>query len=195
MPLPDSRATNVVPLRKDGELPDATLVLEAREGENWAKEALFRRHVRRVMALSYRLMPEEDPEDLAHDVFIHALSRLKSLTNPAAFGGWLASVTVSLVKMRLRKKRWLRRIGMAKSEELDPDALVSKDAPEPVRVELFDLYRAAKRLPEEERVALILQRVEGLELEQIAEQMGLSLATVKRRIAKAEEQLQKGEQS
>jgi RNA polymerase sigma-70 factor (ECF subfamily) len=194
VPLPDSRATNVVPLHKDGELPDATLVLEAREGEGWAKEALFRRHVRRVMALSYRLMPEEDPEDLAHDVFVHALARLKSLSNPAAFGGWINSVTVSLVKMRLRKKRWLRRIGFAKSEELDPETLVSKDAPDTVRIEVLDLYRAAKRLPEEERVALILQRVEGLELDQIAEQMGLSLATVKRRIAKAELSLQKGEQ-
>jgi len=199
MPLPDSRATNVVPLRRDGELPDANLVLEARDGEGWAKEALFRRHVKRVMALSYRLMPEEDPEDLAHDVFVHALARLKSLTNPAAFGGWLCSVTVSLVKMRLRKKRWLRRIGMGRSEELDPETLVSKDAPDAVRLELFDVYRAAKKLSDEERVALILQRIEGLELSDIAQQMGLSVATVKRRVARAEEVLsaaqQQGEQS
>lgn len=186
MPLPDSRATNVVPLHRSGELPDATLVLEAREGQQWAREALFRRHVKRIMALAFRLMPEEDPEDLAHDVFVKALGSLDTLANPAAFGPWLSAVTVTLIKMKLRKKRWLRRIGMAKSEELDAESLMSRDAPEGVRIALGDLYKAAEKLGEEERIALLLQRIEGLELQQIAEQMHLSLATVKRRIARAE---------
>lgn len=186
MALPDSRAANVVPLHRGGEFPDATLVLEARAGEPWAKEALFRRHVKRVMALAYRLMPEEDPEDLAQEVFVKALTGLDSLTNPASFGPWLSSVTVSLVKMRLRKKRWLRRLGLGRGEEVDPDTLISRDAPESVRVALNDLYRAARRLPDEERLALLLQRVDGQELEQIAAQLGLSVATVKRRITRAE---------
>ncbi len=186
MSLPDSRATNVVPLHRSGALPDATLVLEAREGAQWAREALFRRHVKRIMALAFRLMPEEDPEDLAHDVFVKALASLGTLSNPAAFGPWLSAVTVTLIKMKLRKKRWLRRIGMAKSEELDAETLVSRDAPEAVRITLNDLYRAAEKLDEEERIALLLQRIEGLELQQIAEHMHLSLATVKRRIARAE---------
>lgn len=189
MALPDSRATNVVPLHRDGELPDATLVLEAREGQMWARDALVRRHVKRLMGLAYRLMPEEDPEDLAHDVFVKALGALDGLANPAAFGPWLSSIAVQLVKMRLRKKRWLRRIGMERQEELDPESLVSREAPEAVRMTLNDLYRAARRLSEEERIALVLQRIEGLELQQIAEQMKLSLATVKRRIARAEEVL------
>lgn len=186
MALPDSRATNVVPLHRSGELPDATLVLEARDGQMWARDALVRRHVKRIMGLSYRLMPEEDPEDLAHDVFVKALAALDDLTNPAAFGPWLSSITVQVVKMKLRKKRWLRRIGMERQEELDPETLVSKDAPEDVRMTLGDLYRAARRLTEEERIALVLQRIEGLELQQIAEQLKLSLATVKRRIARAD---------
>jgi RNA polymerase sigma-70 factor (ECF subfamily) len=146
MALPDSRATNVVPLHRSGELPDATLVLEARDGEPWAREALFRRHVKRIMALAFRLMPEEDPEDLAHDAFVKVFDSLGSLSNPAAFGPWLSAVVVSMVKMRLRKKRWLRRIGMGKREELDPETLVSRDAPEGVRVALSDLYRAAQAL-------------------------------------------------
>ena len=161
-------------------------MIEAREGEGWAKEALFRRHVKRVMALSHRLMPEEDPEDIAQDVFLKAFAVLETLSNPGAFGGWLATITVSLVKMRLRKKRWLRRIGFAHAEELDPDALVSNEAPESVRVELRDLYRTAQRLTEEQRISLVLQRVEGLELAEIAQHLGLSIATVKRRVAEAE---------
>ncbi len=161
-------------------------MLQARDGESWAKEALFRRHVKRVLALAHRLMPEEDAEDLAQETFMRAFSALKTLQNPGAFGAWLSQVTVSLVKMKLRKRIWLRRLGFARQEELDPETLMSADAPESVRVELRDLYTAAKKLPDEPRIALILQRVEGLDLAEVAERMGLSIATVKRRVAEAE---------
>jgi RNA polymerase sigma-70 factor (ECF subfamily) len=187
--LPDSRANNVVLLRRQGELPDATLVIQAAAGERWAKEALFRRHVNRVMALAHRLMPEEDPEDLTHETFLKAFAVLKDLDNGAAFGAWLSQILVSIVKMKLRKLRWLRRIGFARQEEPDPESLVSRDAPEGARLQLRDLYRAVRQLPEEPRIALLLQRVEGLELVEIAERMGVSIATVKRRVAEADDVL------
>jgi len=180
----------VLPLQRPADVSDASLVAHARSGEPWAKEALFRRHVKRVLALAHRLMPEEDAEDLAQETFLRAFAALDRLENGAAFSAWLAQVTVSLVKMKLRKRVWLRRIGFGRQEELDPETLVSSDAPEAVRVELRDLYRAAKRLPEEPRIALILQRVEGMDLSEVASHMGLSIATVKRRVAQAESMLQ-----
>jgi RNA polymerase sigma-70 factor (ECF subfamily) len=177
-------------LQRPGEVSDASLVAQARSGELWAKEALFRRHVKRVLALAHRLMPEEEAEDLVQETFMRAFAALGRLENGAAFPAWLSQVTVSLVKMKLRRRIWLRRIGFGRQEELDPETLVSSDAPEAVRVELRDLYRAAKRLPDEPRIALILQRVEGMELAEVASHMGLSVATVKRRVAQAEKMLE-----
>jgi RNA polymerase sigma-70 factor (ECF subfamily) len=181
--------SNVVPLHRQGELPDAALVADARAGEGWAKEALFRRHARRVMALAHRLLPEDDPEDVAQDVFVRALDQLNHLQHPGAFGGWLQQITVSIVKTRLRKRRWLRRIGVGTGDDLDPDSLVAAQAPESVKVELRDLYRAARRMSDECRVALLLQRVEGLELSEVAQRMGVSVATVKRRVVEADQLL------
>jgi RNA polymerase sigma-70 factor (ECF subfamily) len=189
-----THSAKVVPLRPGGEPTDADLVTSARRGQPWAREALFRRHVARVVGLAYRLAPEEDPEDVAQEAFLKVLTRLDTLADPAAFGGWVAAVTVSLVKMRLRKRRWLRRLGLSRAEAFDPDTLVSRDAPEDVRLRVRDLYRAAARLTEEQRTALVLQRVEGLELVEIAQQMGLSVATVKRRVAAADEVLSEVQQ-
>jgi RNA polymerase sigma-70 factor (ECF subfamily) len=72
---------------------------------------------------------------------------------------------------------------------VDVEALVSSTAPADVTAEIRHLYGRLTEFPSEERVALVLRRVEGLELTEIAAQMGLSLATVKRRIASAERRL------
>jgi RNA polymerase sigma factor (sigma-70 family) len=47
------------------------------------------------------------------------------------------------------------------------------------------------RFSVEERVALLLRRVEGLELTEVSERMGISLATVKRRLTSAEARLER----
>ena len=75
-------------------------------------------------------------------------------------------------------------------ESIDPDALASPTAPGEVAVELRRVYALVSHLPAEQRVALILRRVDGLEIPQIAEQMGLSMSTVKRRLKAAEELLE-----
>lgn len=181
----EARAS-VVPLHRPGEEPDVILVARALEGAEWAKEALFRRHVKRALGLAYRILPEDDPEDVVQEAFLRAFDRLSRLAQPAAFGGWLASIIVSLAKMRLRKRRWLSRLGLQSAEPVDPDALFSRDAPLEVRVEVKEIYGVLHALTEQQRIALVLRRVEGYELEEIAATMEISVSTAKRRIAEAE---------
>jgi RNA polymerase sigma-70 factor (ECF subfamily) len=169
---------------------DAALVVAARAGEPWAQEALYRRYARMVTGLAWRLMPgDPDVEDLVQDVFIQALDGLERLTEPAAFGSWIGSITVRTAHKRLRRKRLKMRLGLARREPIDVDAVVSSTAPPDVASELRALYRMLDALSVEERVALVLRRVEGMQLTEIAEQMSLSLATVKRRLDAAERAL------
>ncbi|HEV8246414.1 MAG TPA: sigma-70 region 4 domain-containing protein, partial [Polyangiaceae bacterium] len=58
-------------------------------------------------------------------------------------------------------------------------------------VELKAVYSLLENLPAEERIALVLRRVESMEIAQIAEYMGLSISTVKRRLASAEGRLER----
>jgi RNA polymerase sigma-70 factor (ECF subfamily) len=69
--------------------------------------------------------------------------------------------------------------------------MISPEAPVDVAVELRHVYSLVEKLPAEERVALVLRRVEGMELLEIADEMKLSLATVKRRLAAAEARLER----
>jgi DNA-directed RNA polymerase specialized sigma24 family protein len=72
---------------------------------------------------------------------------------------------------------------------LNWDGIVSPGAPPDVAAELRALYAAIERFPAEERIALILRRVEGFALRQIAEHMNSSESTLKRRLRAAEARL------
>ena len=171
---------------------DAALVIAARAGEEWAFEALFRRHANLVFGLAYRLLPRDsEVDDIVQDVFSVAFERLGTLQNPQAFAAWLGSIVVNTVSKRLRRRRLLERLGIRSSEPCDPDQVISPVAPAETATELKVVYRFLERLPTEQRVALVLRRVEGMEIAQIAEHMGISVSTVKRRLTAAEARLER----
>ncbi|HKO51491.1 MAG TPA: sigma-70 family RNA polymerase sigma factor [Polyangiaceae bacterium] len=171
---------------------DAALVLAARAGEEWAREALFRRYVRLALGLAYRILPRDaDIDDLVQDSFLSAFQRLDRLSNPQAFQAWLSAIVVRTAGKRLRRRRLQVRLGLVRSEPLDVDQVVSRSAPPDVAAELRAVYGLLERLSVEERIALVLRRVERLEIPEIAEQMGLSTSTVKRRLSAAEARLER----
>jgi RNA polymerase sigma-70 factor (ECF subfamily) len=184
--------TNISPIRSGAGPTDAALVVAARAGESWAQEALFRRHSRMALGLAHRLLPQDDEvDDLVQDCFVSALKRLSALDNPQAFAAWLGSIVVRAVGKRLRRRRLLSRLGLRVPEEIDADAIAAPSVPGDVAVELRRVYAIVAQLPAEARVALILRRVDGLEVPEIARRMELSLSTVKRRLKLAEEILER----
>jgi RNA polymerase sigma-70 factor (ECF subfamily) len=171
---------------------DAALVTAARAGEAWATEALFRRHAAMVNGLAYRLLGRDaDVDDVVQESFVQALARLDALREPQAFAGWLASIVVRTVSKVLRRRKLMNRLGLRRDEPLDVDALIGRSAPADAVAELRAIYGVVDAMPVKVRVPLLLRRVEGLGLEEIAERTGASLATVKRRIAEGEELLAK----
>jgi RNA polymerase sigma-70 factor, ECF subfamily len=169
---------------------DAALVLAARAGEDWAREALFRRYARLALGLAYRILPSDaDIDDLVQDSFLYAFERLNGLSNPQAFQAWLSSIVVRTAGKRLRRRKLQIRLGLRTNQPVDVDEVVSRTAPPDVAAELRAVYGLLETLPVEERIALVLRRVERLEIPEIAEQMGLSISTVKRRLNAAEARL------
>ena len=177
-------ASNVVP-------SDASLVAAALEGADWAREALFCRHARLALGLAHRLLPHDSEiDDIVQDCFVSALRQLGTLKNRQAFAGWLGSIVVHAVRKRLRRRKLLSRLGLRAPEEIDPDAVASPTAPPEVAIELRRVYELLERLPVEQRIALVLRRVDELEIPEIAAYMGLSISTVKRRLKAAEARLE-----
>lgn len=171
---------------------DAALVLAARAGEEWAREALFRRYARLALGLAYRILPfDQDSDDLVQDSFLYAFERLAHLSNPQAFQAWLSSIVVRTAGKRLRRRRLQFRLGLRSATPIDADEVVSRTAPPDIAAELRAVYGLLETLPAEERVALVLRRVERLEIPEIAQHMGLSVSTVKRRLNAAEARLER----
>ena len=172
---------------------DAALVVSARAGERWACEALLRRHAGMAYGLAYRLLArDQDAEDVVQDAYVTVLSRLDQLREPQAFASFLAAVVVRRVQHVVRRRRLARRLGLLPpAEPVDIGALVGHDAPPDAAAELRSIYRVLDALPADERVALVLRRVEGMPLEEVARMLGCSTATAKRRIAAAEAALRR----
>jgi RNA polymerase sigma-70 factor (ECF subfamily) len=168
---------------------DAALVVSSRAGEDWAREALFRRHARAAGGLAFRLTGRDaDVDDLVQESFMIAFERLDRLDNPQAFSAWLFGIVVRRAHKVLRRRRLLTRLGF-RDDALDLEWVTSSSAPPDVVTELREIYRRIESLPPKLRIPLVLRRVEGLPHADIAEMTGASIATVKRRIAQAEDAL------
>lgn len=169
---------------------DAALVVASRAGEKWAQEALFRRHARMVNGLAYRLMGrDEDIDDLVQDSFLSAFRGLDRLANPQAFASWLGSIVVRTAHKLLRRRRLMTRFGLRRSTPLDVEQVLAPGVPAAASAELRQVYACLEGLDPQARIALVLHRVDGLSIPDVAEQMELSVSTVKRRLNAAQQAL------
>jgi RNA polymerase sigma-70 factor (ECF subfamily) len=179
------------PIRRAAGPSDAALVVAVRAGEDWASEALYHRYADLVYGLALRLLGNpEDAEDMLQESFIDAFASIHRLKEPAALRSWLCSLVTRRTCKLLRRRRLLGRLGLWRREDpIDFDALVGRQCPPDVYSELRAIYGILGTMPAEMRVALVLHRVDGATLEEIAQMTALSLATVKRRLAAAEARL------
>lgn len=164
---------------------DATLVAALRAGRVDAAAAFYDRHVRIIRAMVLRLMgPDTEIDDVVHDVFVRALESLPKLRDPSALRSWMFGIAVRAVAIRFqrrRRQRWLRF--MAPQEVPERAVLPATELGEALR----DVYAILEGMDAEERIALVLCRVEGMSLEDGARAMGTSLATFRRRLARGQE--------
>lgn len=170
---------------------DAALVVMARAGEAWACEALYRRHARGIFGLAFRLLGrDEDVDDLVQDSFVTAFATLDALAEPAAFRSWVAGILVRKTRKLLRRRKLLARFGLREATAPpDIDSFLSPSAPTDVVAELRAIYAVIDSMSPDVRAVLLLRRIEGHTLEEVAELTGMSLATVKRKLAKGEAML------
>jgi RNA polymerase sigma-70 factor (ECF subfamily) len=174
-------------------LGDAELVQRALDGDAWAEEFLYRRHVRAIWGTVLRLMRgSPDAEDVVQDTFATAFRELPRLRDPRALRGWLLRIAVRHVHRRLRRRRLRRLLGLERddADEVSLESFAVEGLGAEARAELAMIDRVLARLPSDQRIAWLLRHVEGESLEDVARACNCSLATVKRRIAAVDAHLQ-----
>jgi len=168
---------------------DVRLVAALKAREAGAVEALLRRygsHLRRVLT---RVLGSDDTEtpDVLQEVAVIAWQSIGRLSDPLALKAWLTQIAVFTARGLIRRRhrqRWLSFF-----EEV-PDRSVPWASPE-MQEAARAVYRIFDRMPVDERIPFALRMLEGLELEATAEACGMSLATVRRRLVRAERRFQK----
>jgi RNA polymerase sigma-70 factor (ECF subfamily) len=171
------------------EPPDAELVRRARRGDSDAEEELFRRHAGYVAALSFRLLGDRaESEDVVQETFLDAVAQLRALSAPGAFRPWVAGIAVHKAHRRFRRRRLQALLGIVRiADDSVLESSAHPSASPELRAELGLLDGALARLSDVDRAAWILRYVEGYGLEDVARLCRCSTATVKRRIARAQE--------
>src|SRR5216683_6656212 len=136
-------------------------------GDQDAFSRLYADYVRLVHAIVLGRVPRLDVDDLVQDVFISAYTRIGELRDPAAFGGWIATIARNRATDHLRQSR--------DQVEL-PDELPGGD---PIEAETMAVLDIVRKLPEAYRETLLMRLVEGMSGAEIAERSGLTPASVR----------------
>ena len=174
------------------DLGDDQLVALAAGGDNRAAEQLYRRHAPFALNLATRIAgSSHDVEDVVHDAFLRAFDNLGSLRNTKAFKSWLGSIVVHAMRSRLRRGRLMRVLGLGRgTEPVDLDCVASESASPRAKAELAQVYALLQTLSADDRIAWTLRYVEGHDLKEAATLADCSLATVKRRIRRAQKYIE-----
>jgi RNA polymerase sigma-70 factor (ECF subfamily) len=130
---------------------------------------------------------DDDLPDLVHEVFVRALKAIQGLKNAEAITTWVTQIATRAAMDALRRRQ-TRRKWFSLTTSPAPEVVVPEE-PEgtlDAQAALRLTYEILRGLPPEERAAFVLRRMEGGELSAVASACGCSLATIKRRLARAE---------
>lgn len=178
----DSIGPNPSTMRED-EAAALDSIRRAQAGDVDAFELLYKEHAGRVFALCLRLQGGDSAEatELMQDVFIKAWRRLATFRGDSAFSSWLHRMAVNTMLENARSDR--RRI--ARVLPMDDMSLLPGGA-RSSGVELkMDMEDAIASLPKGARLAFVLHDVEGFQHQEIAEQLSVSVGTVKAQLHRA----------
>jgi RNA polymerase sigma-70 factor (ECF subfamily) len=134
------------------------------------------------------LGPTAEVDDLLQETFLLLFRDVPNLRHDGALVGFVRMTAVNVARTHRRALRLRRLFGLLPTRESVPDTPTGSADPK-TRVAVRRLYELLDRFPDKERTALVLRYIEGLELAEVAEATGASLATIKRRIARAVDRL------
>ena len=180
-------------------LGDQELVARAQAGDRRAFDLLVLKYQQKVAGLIARYLRDpNEVQDVAQEAFIKAYRALGGFRGESAFYTWLYRIAINAAKNHLasRGRRPPRDdMEMEVAEQLESGGrlremgtpenhLLSEEIAQTVQQALDDL-------PEDLRTAIVLRELEGLSYEEIAEAMDCPIGTVRSRIFRARDAIDK----
>ncbi len=168
------------------EVPDTSLALLAARGDRQAFAQLVERHYDYIYRIACKWTGKaSDAEDVAQDVCIKLGAAIRSFDGRAAFTSWLYRVVLNAVRdmqrARSRRGRYMDRYAEIAPDEALPD---QEDA-----TAMAEIWAAVRKLPDQQRDAILLVYAEEMTHAQAGEIMGCKETTVSWHIHEARKTL------
>jgi RNA polymerase sigma-70 factor (ECF subfamily) len=185
--------------RMSVEESDLKLVEKVQRGERAAFDLLVLRYQHKVLKLIMRYVHDaSEAEDIAQEAFVKAYRALQSFRGDSAFYTWLYRIAINTAKNALvatKRRPMDYDLDLQDPEQYELHArLAESETPEALLLtdEIRDtVNRAIENLPEDLRTAIVLRELEGLSYEDIAQTMDCPVGTVRSRIFRAREAIDK----
>jgi RNA polymerase sigma-70 factor (ECF subfamily) len=178
---------------------DQLLVERVQRGDKKAFDTLVLKYQLRIIKLVSRYIRDHsEVQDVAQEAFIKAYRALPRFRGDSAFYTWLYRIAINTAKNHLvARGRRMPNVDIdaqeaeqfegaeGLKEQATPEQLAAKDELETT------IFSAMEHLPDDLRTAITLREIEGLSYEEIAEAMECPVGTVRSRIFRAREAIDK----
>jgi RNA polymerase sigma-70 factor (ECF subfamily) len=180
-------------------LTDLELVQRVQAGDKKSFDVLVLKYQHKVINLVMRYMHDPDTaQDVAQEAFIKAYRGLKNFRGESAFYTWLYRIAINTAKNHLvsqGRRAPTNDIDADEAEQFEGESALKEYATpenEMLRDEIqMMVSQAIDALPDDLRTAIVLRELEGMSYEEIAEAMDCPIGTVRSRIFRARESIDK----
>lgn len=176
-------------------IEEQDLVRRVRRGDQAAFRELVERYQRRVYSVIHGILRNhEDTEDTAQQVFTKVYFAMSSFDCRCSLSSWISKIAINESYSHLRKHRQ-RRALEADAPEYEAFAGESPfggglgPAADSAAATRDYLNKLLERVPEEQRLLLILKEVEGHSISELAGMTGLSASAIKTKLFRARRKL------
>lgn len=178
---------------------DKELVKKVQQGDKSAYDLLVIKYQHRIIQLVNRYIKDpSEAQDVAQEAFIKAYRALVNFRGDSAFYTWLYRIAINTAKNYLlsRTRRHSDyQVDVQEAEQLEnAPQLQGMDTPESLLMNadiVKNIDIVIENLPEEMRVAIMLREFEGMSYEEIAQTMECPVGTIRSRIFRARETIDK----
>lgn len=153
---------------------EASLLARARSGDRDATDLLVRRYLRDVYDMTYRVLGDADlAQDAAQDAFINAIGALHRFRGESSFRTWLLRIALNAARSIGRRRGRRREVAIEVAEDL-----AGETTDEVARIATEREAQSAEallpRLPEKQRMAVILRLQQGLSYTEVGQALDCS---------------------
>lgn len=175
------------------------LVQELKKGKETAFKSIVDNYQNMVYNTCLSIVKnEEDAEDLAQEVFVQVYQSIQSFKGESKLSTWIYRIATTKSLDHERKKKRKKRFGFVKSIFGDENEVVINppDFHHPgvaldQKENAAKLFRAIDKLPENQKIAFILNKTEGLSYQEVSEVMNVSVSSIESLLHRAKNNLRK----